>query len=414
MSDQITDIENTVHEYRRTLDRFAARTGADTQHVEIRGSGEEREKIARIDADLDAVERQAQDRAALRAANERIAHLEAERAQPQFRATLPNRREAGCDASSPEYAMRWLKAIARGDSQELRVLTTSTSGAGIPTDMERRIVEKMYQVNVLRQMCPITNIDSKRTLTVEGSLPTAAKVADNGAVTASDPSFATAISITPIKYVCATTMTQEFIDDAIGQGGIGAGLDWVASRIGLALSQVMEEAYTVGDGTGDPQGIAFSGVVTQGVDLGAGVALSTVSGDNIIDAVHAVNPAYRSSPRFSWLISDDLLKAVRKIKVNTTDYVWKVGEQGGLTNGAPGTIYGVPYRVGAYMPTATADGNRYAIVGDFNYFEIFDRTGMTSLIDPYSGAANLRTTLYTYMRTDSRCTNASAFAAIIG
>jgi HK97 family phage major capsid protein len=410
MSDQINDIENTVHEYRKTLEKFADRTGAPTHHVEIRGSGEEREKIARIDADLDAVEQLMNERAARRAAEERVRKLEAE---PQFRGQLSKTARAD-DQASADYAMRWLKAVARGDHQELRILTTSSSGAGIPTDMERRIVEKLYQTNVLRQMCPITQIDSKRTLTVEGALPTAAKVADNGAVAASDPTFATAISITPIKYVCATTMTQEFIDDAIGQGGIGAGLDWVASRIGLALSQVIEEAYTIGDGTGDPQGIAYTGLITQQVDLGAGVALTTVSGDNLIDAVHLVNPAYRSSPRFSWLMSDDFLKTVRKLKVNTTDYIWKVGSEGGLTNGAPGTIYGVPYRIGAYVPTATADEAVYAVVGDFNYFEIFDRTGMTSMIDPYSGAANMRTTLYTYMRTDSRCTNASAFSAIVG
>jgi len=414
MSDQIDNLENTVHEYRKTLEAFASRTGAQTHHVERRGSGEEREKIARIDADLDIVERQTQDRAALRAANERIAQLEAERTQPQFRAALPAKREGGHDPASAEYAMRWLKAVARGDNQELRVLTTSTSGAGIPTDMERRIVEKLYEANVMRQLCPITQIDSKRTLTVEGALPTAAKVADNGAVSVSDPTFATAISITPIKYVCATTMTTEFIEDAIGQGGIGAGLEWVASRIGLSLANVIEEAYTVGDGTGDPQGICFSSLITQQVDLGAGVALTTVDGDDVIDAVHLVSPAYRSSPRFSWLMSDTFLKHVRKLKVNTTDYIWKPSETGGLSQGVPGSLYGVPYRIGAYVPTATADEAVYAVVGDFNYFEIFDRTGMTSMIDPYSGAANMRTTLYTYMRTDSRCTNVSAFGAIVG
>jgi HK97 family phage major capsid protein len=410
MSEELNNLENVVHEYRKTLDGFAARTGAQTQHVERRGSGEEREKISRIDADLDVVEQIAAERAARKAVEDRLRKLENE---PQFRSQISKSARVD-ETASAEYAMRWLKAVARGDHQELRALTLSTSGAGIPTDMERRIVEKLYQANVMRQLCPITQIDSKRTLTVEGALPTAAKVGDNGAITASDPTFASAISITPIKYVCATTMTQEFIEDAIGQGGIGAGLDWVASRIGLALSQVTEEAYTIGDGTGDPQGIAFTGVITQQVDLGTAVALSTVTGDNVIDAVHLVNPAYRASSRFSWLISDDFLKTVRKLKVNTTDYLWKPSETGGLSQGVPGSIYGVPYRVGAYVPTATADEAVYAVVGDFNYFEIFDRTGMTSMIDPYSGAANLRTTLYTYMRTDSRCTNASAFSAIVG
>jgi HK97 family phage major capsid protein len=207
-------------------------------------------------------------------------------------------------------------------------------------------------------------------------------------------------------------MTQEFIDDAIGQGGIGAGLDWVASRIGLSLALKMEEAYTIGNGSTAPQGIAENGgPITQVTDL-SGAAVTTVSGDNLIDTVHLVPPQYRSSPRFSWLISDTFLKAVRKIKVNTTDYVWKVGNEGGIANGAPGTIYGVPYRIGQYIDTATTNGNVFAVVGDFNYFEIFDRTGMTSLVDPFSGAANHRTTLYTFARTDSKVTMAEAFAAI--
>jgi HK97 family phage major capsid protein len=411
---EIDHLHSITHQYRDALEAFNKRTGAPTQTVETRGSGEEREKIARMDTDLDAIEQRYAQLAARKAAEARIAELEAKLAEPQYRAAAPAKAVAH-DVASPEYAQRWLKAVARGDSAELRALATSTSGAGIPTDMERRIVEKMYQVNVLRQMCPITTIDSKRTLTVEGDLPTSAWVAEAGAITASDPTFGTAISIVPRKLVCRTTMSQEFIEDAIGQGGIGSGLDWVASRIGISMGLLMEQAYTVGD-TGatpaQPQGIAKNGgPITQVTDL-AGAAVTTVTGDNLIDTVHLVAPQYRSSARFSWLISDAFLKAVRKIKVNSTDYVWKVGNEGGIANGAPGTIYGVPYRVGQYIDTATTNSNVFAVVGDFNYFEIFDRTGMTSMVDPYSAAANHQVNLYTYARTDSKCTLAAAFAAI--
>lgn len=421
MSDELTNIENTVHEYRKTLDAFAARTGAKTHHVEIRGSGEEREKIARIDADLDAVERAAQDRAALRAANDRIKQLEEQRAQPQFRAVAP-RAEAAHDLASPEYAKRWLGAVARGDQAELRALATTTSGAGIPTDMERRIIEKMYQANVLRQISPVTTIDSKRTITVENALPTSAWVAEAGAITAADPSFSTAISVVPRKVVCATKMSQEFIEDAIGQSGIGSGLDWVASRIGLSMGLLMEQAYTVGDPAAavpEPQGIALAGgPITQVTDL-SGNAVTTVTADNVIDTVHLVSPQYRNSPRFRWLFSDTFLRVARKLKNSvttsgSTEYIWTQAQSnaGTMVGGAPGLLYGVPYSVGQYVPTATANNNVFAVVGDFNYFEIFDRTGMTSLVDPYSAAANHQVTLYTYARTDSKCMLPAAFAAI--
>ena len=422
MSDELNNLENTVHEYRKTLDAFSARTGAKTHHVEIRGSGEEREKIARIDADLDAVERAAQDRAALRAAHDRIKQLEEQRAQPQFRAVAP-RAEAAHDLASPEYAKRWLTAVARGDAAEMRALATSTSGAGIPTDMERRIVEKMYQANVLRSICPVSSIDSKRTITVEGSLPTTSLVAEAGSITASDPTFGTAISVVPYKYVCATQMSQEFIEDAIGQGGIGSGLDWVASRIGLSMALKMEEAYTIGTNSSQPEGIAGSSAntkisaVSQNTDITG--AVTTITADNVIDTVHLVAPQYRNSPRFRWLFSDTFLRVARKLKNSvttsgSTEYIWTQAQSnaGTMVGGAPGLLYGVPYSIGQYVPTANVDENIYAVVGDFNYFEIFDRTGMTSLVDPYSAASTHQVTLYTYARTDSKIMNASAFAII--
>lgn len=408
MADELNDIQNTVHEYRKSLEAFERRTGAQAVEVETRGSGEEREKIARIDSDLDAAERLMQ----LRAMQQRLAKLEA---QPEFETRAP--KAGALDADSKEYATRWVKALASGNPMEMRALSLGTSGAAIPTDLERRIINKLQQANVLRSMATVSSIDSKRTISVEGSLPTTSLVGEAGSITPSDPTFGTAISVVPYKYVCATKMSQEFIEDAIGNGGIGSGLDYVADKIGLSIALKEEEAFTIGTGSSQPEGVAGSAAQTalaalsQVTDLG-GNAITTLTGDNLIDTVHLVPPQYRSSPRFSWLISDTFLKTVRKIKVNSTDYVWKVNDVGGITNGAPGLIYGVPYRVGQYVRTATTNNNIFAVVGDFQYFEVFDRTGITSMLDPYSAASTHETTLYVYKRVDSHVMNYSAFAAI--
>ena len=53
-----------------------------------------------------------------------------------------------------------------------RALTLGSTNAGIPTDMERRIVQKLQDANVLRQISVVTQIDSKRTIPVENALPT--------------------------------------------------------------------------------------------------------------------------------------------------------------------------------------------------------------------------------------------------
>jgi len=412
MSD-IHDLQNVTHQYRKSLEAFEARTGKQARFIDTAGNGEERQVIDRMDADLSAIEARIQDMAAQKAAAEhRAAQLEAKLAEPVYRAK-PSEAKL-LDVASEEYAQRWLKAVATGDSGEMRALSLGSSGAGIPTDMERRIVDRMFQANVMRQIAPVSTIDSKRTIPVQNALPTTSLVAEAGTITPADPTFSTAISVVPYKLVTAVPMSQEFIEDAIGNGGIGSGLQYVADKCGLSLALKQEEYYTTGTGSSQPQGICdTSGGITQVVDL-AGAAVTTISADNVIDVVHTVPVAYRNSPRFRWLLSDTALKTIRKLKTTNGDFVFSPINTGGGQNvaGLPGTIYGVPYSVGQYVPTATSNGNVFAVVGDFNYFEIFDRTGITSMVDPYSAAATHQSTLYVYTRTDSHIMLPEAFAAI--
>jgi HK97 family phage major capsid protein len=420
--------ENDAHVYRRGLNAFEARTGLSPELVDTHGSGEEKQMFARMDAALTAAELKAQN-AALEA---RLAKLEA---QPTLQTRAP-RIEGGSEAESRE----WLTSVLRGDMASARALGTATiasgsgqlgltAGSNVPTDMERRIREKLYQASVIRQLATINTIDSKRTLLVENALPTAALVGEGAAVTLSDPSWST-VAVTPYKYGAGTQVSQEFIEDAIGNAGIGSVMDYVSNRLALAIGRKMDEDFTTGAGTSGPQGIARTGGITTGINLGTQPQVITnVTADNIIDAVHAVKPQYRASPRFRWLFHDEFLKVARKLKTtygtvgtptNTytpaTEYVWTPGTNGNTLNGgAPATLYGVPYSISEWVNNgagSAVENTVYAIVGDFTYFEIFDRTGMTATVDPYSAMGSAATTMYVWARTDSRVTLAEAFAAI--
>lgn len=411
-STELHELQQITHHYRNSLAAYEARTGRAGQTVDFKGNGEDKQLFARMDADLTAIELRAQ----LKATEERLAKLES---QPtlESRATL-SRADAN-DPDSPAYAARWLKAVVTGNQAEMRALTLSSTNAGIPTDMERRIVQKLQDANVMRQIAVVTQIDSKRTIPVENALPTTALIGETSTITASDPTFSAAISVVPYKYATRVLMSQEFIEDAIGNGGPGSALDYVASKCALSIALKQEEAYTIGTGSSQPQGITAG--VSQGVDLGSGSALTAVTADNLIDAAYTVKPVYRNSPRYRWLISDTFLRTVRKIKNTVTtsgqlEYIWTPGTAtvNALVGGMPATIAGIPYSVGQYMPTTTANDAVYAVVGDFSYFEIFDRTGITSMLDPYSNAATHQTNLILYTRTDSKVMLPEAFAYIRG
>lgn len=411
MSD-IHELENLTHQYRKSLAAFENRTAKEARRIDLDGTGEERQTIARMDADLSAIEQRLQDMAAQKAAAEhRARELEARLAEPVYRARPSEAKVV--DIGSEEYAQRWLKAVARGDAAEMRNLSLGSAGAGIPTDMERRIVDRMFQANVMRQIAVVSTIDSKRTIPVQNALPTTALVLEANAITPADPTFSTAISVEPFKYVTAVKMSQEFIEDAIGNGGIGSGLQYVADKCGLSIALKQEEAYTIGTGSSQPQGVAATSQTLQGVDASA--AITTIDADEVIDCYHACPVQYRNSPRFRWLLSDTALKVIRKLKTTNGDYIFSPTNTGAGQNtvGLPGTIYGAPYSVSQYMlTTGTTTGTKWVICGDFNYFEIFDRTGITSMVDPYSAASTHESTLYVYTRTDSHIMLPEAFSAI--
>ena len=413
-NNELHEMQRLTHQYRNSLAAYEARTGRVGQQVDFKGSGEDKQLFARMDADLTAIELRAQ----LKATEERLAKLES---QPTLESRATIARGDANDPDSAAYAARWLKAVVTGNQNEIRALSLGSSNAGIPTDMERRIVQKLQDANVLRQISVVTQIDSKRTIPVENALPTTALIGEASTITASDPTYSSAISVVPYKYATRVLMSQEFIEDAIGNGGPGSALDYVAQKCALSIALAQESAYTIGTGSSQPQGITASGGIAQGVDLGAGVALTSVTADNLIDAAYTVKPVYRNSPRYRWLISDTFLRTVRKIKNTVTtsgqlEYIWTPGTAtvNALVGGMPATIAGIPYSVGQYMPTTTADNAVYAVVGDFNYFEIFDRTGITSMLDPYSNAATHQTNLILYTRTDSKIMLPEAFAYIRG
>lgn len=415
MSDELNELQNITHQYRKSLEAYEARTGRAPQTVDTRGSGEEKEKFSRMDADLTAIELLAQNKAL----EARLAKLEAE-------PTLVSRAPSGRIEDSESYRNAWWDGVRRGSFSEMRAIMGLATNAGtgvtgattVPTDFERRVIELLYNNSPIRSVATVSTIDSKRTIPIESSLPDAALVGENASITPDDPTFGTSIAVVPYKFVCATKMTQEFIEDAYGQGSVGSGIDYVARKVALSLSRSMNNYYETGSGSGQPQGIFGSGV-TNTVDIGAGGSGNAwsddITADLLLDAIHAVGPQYRQSPRFRWMMSDSCLKAVRKLKANN-EYIFTMAPDRAqsATSAAPGMIWGVPYLISEHSAAATTftDGTIYAVVGDFQYFEIFDRTGITTFIDPYSSASTHCTTLYTYARTDSHVMNGAAFAKI--
>lgn len=403
MADELNDIMNATHIYRRQLAEIEKRNGiADQATVDnpFKTSGEERQKLEKIDADLSAAELRAQNRAL----EARLAKLEA---TPVLESRAPR---AGGDDAESQYAERFSKALFSGNRIALeRVMaeranvTTSTASSAIPVLWQDRIVEKINRFNIFRSVCPVRNVTSDQKIVVGGALPTAYKVAEAASIT-EDGAFTIAnVDVLDINYGVYVPVSKQYANDAIG------GLEYVSRKSGEALANLLESEYTNGaGGSGNMPGILSFGIGNGG-DIGT--AIADLTGDDLIDVAHTVLPQYRRG-NVGYMMNDTVLKTVRKIKIasGSAEYVWKPpATYSDVRDGIPSTIYGFPVYVNQSMTNAAAD--KAIVFGNWDYYEIYDRDGGASImIDPYTLAQTQMTRVIVNHRTYGVCTNVDAFA----
>ena len=100
-------------------------------------------------------------------------------------------------------------------------------------------------------------------------------------------------------------------------------------------------------------------------DYTAGAAITA---DEIIDLIHSVKSGYRKKAIF--LLNDSTVKALRKLKDGSGQYLW----QPGLKEGQPDKLLSYRLVTSAYMPEV-ASGAKPVLFGDFSSYWIADRQG---------------------------------------
>ena len=87
-----------------------------------------------------------------------------------------------------------------------------------------------------------------------------------------------------------------------------------------------------------------------------------------MDLFYSLKAPYRKNA--VWVLNDSTIKAIRKLKDNSGQYLW----QPSLVAGTPDTILGRPVKTSAFMPAIGASQKTIAF-GDFQYYWIADRQG---------------------------------------
>ena len=197
---------------------------------------------------------------------------------------------------------------------------------------------------------------------------TAKWTAEGGTISAADPTISS-VTLGAYKVGVLVQISSELLAD---EGFDVSG--FVASEAGMQIGIAVDTAYVAGTGTTQPTG--FNGAATVAVQAATGtgslVGLPTsgswVGADALIELYHQVIPQYR--PRASWVMHDQTVKVVRKLKDTTNQYIW----QPALVAGQPDTILGRPVFPDPHMPQISAASSAVIAFGDFKGYAIRDVT----------------------------------------
>ncbi|CAN7430799.1 phage major capsid protein [Rhizobium rhizogenes] len=129
--------------------------------------------------------------------------------------------------------------------------------------------------------------------------------------------------------------------------------------IGERLGRIANRRLTTGTGASAPNGIVTGSTLGK-----TAAAAAAITFDDVIDLEHAVDPAYRSSPKARYMFNDKTLLAVRKLKDGQGNYLWQKGD---VQKGTPDVLNGRPYSINQAMDGLAA-GKKVMIFGDFSKY----------------------------------------------
>jgi len=374
------DVKNAVEGMAKAFEEFKSTNDARLAEIEKKGSSDPlvEEKIKNIEADLDRFED----------INQKLTLAQQESKQVQDKLTefetLLKRPEAGVEAKQVDMSIKafdkWLrKGKENMEVDEVKALTVSDdtqAGFLAPPEYVRELIKTITEISPMRSIARVRQTSQKsvqmpsRTATF-----TAQWVAESG-TRSETTGYTTQLEEIPTHELYALVdISEQELEDSVFN--LEAEMqqefaDQFAKAEGLSMVS--------GSAVGRPEGVLTNSSVGT-TNSGSGTALT---GDGLIDLVHAVKSPYGANGTF--IFNRTTLAAIRKLKDTAGQYVFQAGMM--LTAGVPNTILGYPYVEMPDMPDVAGSAKPVAF-GDFSRgYMVVDRVALSVLRDPFTQATS--------------------------
>lgn len=256
--------------------------------------------------------------------------------------------------------------LMRGQAPATNALKTGSDPDGgylVPDEFEKQLIQKLQEANIMRSISHVIQTNNgEHKIPVVASEGTAAWLDEEAAYTESNTQFSQ-VSLSAHKLGTLIKVSEELLNDSAFDL-----MSYLSGEFGRRLGNAEEKAFLTGTGTNQPTGILND---TNGASAGSTAAKADVlTFDDLIDLFYSLKTPYRQNAVF--LMSDDTVKNIRKLKEKNDQYIWQPSTQAGQ----PDRILNRPVYTSPYMPTLAASA-KPILFGDFNYYWIADRQGRT-------------------------------------
>lgn len=183
----------------------------------------------------------------------------------------------------------------------------------------------------------------------------------------------------------------------------------IARKLGQRIARAQATDWVTGAGTTEPEGIIQSTGASKQFD---GTTAAPTK-DELIEAIHTVDPAYRMGG--VWVFNDTTLSLIRKMEDSTGRPLWQSQAEAGLQNAPGGTLLG--HRVvidQAFANFTDATTNVWGVFGDVREGYVIRRVrDLQLIVNPYSRANEGQVEYVLWARADGCVQNPNSFSKLV-
>ena len=257
--------------------------------------------------------------------NERAARIDALKADAEREAKIEAATrdivsQVRPETRAPKGDEEVLRAMGRGELRgytfETRDVVKTSSGAPVPTSFFNQVIEQARLVGPMLDTSTVLRTAGGENLQIpsQAGWSTAAITGEGTAISESDPTFNSFITLGAYKYSFLLQLSRELIEDS----GVDI-LSFIATQTGNAIGYAVNAALTTGTGSSQPNGI-----VTAAASAVTGTTSGpTFSADDLVTLAYSLDGAARRLPGVGWMMNTASLGVVRKLKDNGGRYIFE-------------------------------------------------------------------------------------------